>query len=138
MSNKSDKEIIGEMALVIEQGQKVWGEYLTTGGGSPVAHSRFIKQASKFMLESKKIMHEVYFRNKSKDNVSCETVGGDIGSENNKIPKGWSLNKTDGEVSTITIRRESDGAWCGGGIKGEPGATGLRYDFLESLMGDQQ
>ena len=58
----------------------------------------------------------------------------DLGKMN--LPDGWSLKKIIDDVVTISITRNEDGAWCGGGIKGEAGASGLRYEFLESLMGE--
>lgn len=50
------------------------------------------------------------------------------------LPIDWKLKKTVDEVTTITITRESDGAWCGGGLKEDDGENGLRFAFLESLL----
>ena len=51
---------------------------------------------------------------------------------------GWKLEKHIGEPSAIHIYRESDGVWCGGGIEGDDGAAGLRYEFLDALLSGMQ
>lgn len=50
------------------------------------------------------------------------------------VPNGWRVEHREGDPSTIHIYRDSDGAWCGGGIEGDDGGAGLRYEFLSALI----
>ena len=51
-----------------------------------------------------------------------------------RVPEGWTLQCREGHPKTINIYRSKDGAWCGGGVEGEAGASGLRYEFFEALL----
>ncbi|PHS48665.1 MAG: hypothetical protein COB05_05345 [Marinobacter sp.] len=50
------------------------------------------------------------------------------------VPEGWTLQCREGHPKTINIYRSKDGAWCGGGVEGEAGKSGLRYEFLKALL----
>ncbi|WP_288365529.1 DUF551 domain-containing protein [uncultured Marinobacter sp.] len=50
------------------------------------------------------------------------------------VPEGWALQRREGHPKTINIYRSKDGAWCGGGVEGEAGKSGLRYEFLKALL----
>lgn len=76
----------------------------------------------------------------SKERAQADAEHGDYDPAESQpplgIPKNWSLKKHEGDdecPATIHIYR-GDGVWCGGGIKGDSGANGLRYEFLDALL----
>jgi len=48
-----------KLVELLRIGTEVWGDYLCTGGGSPEAHSRFIKKARKFTIASQDLLAQL-------------------------------------------------------------------------------
>lgn len=45
-----------ELVEALRQARQVWDHYLTTGGGSPVAHGQFVRSAKQFMDSSETLL----------------------------------------------------------------------------------
>ena len=56
--NEALRARVAELESCVDDGASVWDDYLCTGGGSPVAHGKFVRAAKAFIAKAQSLRQQ--------------------------------------------------------------------------------